>query len=149
MQILGIKNFQGFKIWKYNIVTCFYLTRIRFFLSLNGKSDSPKSSKNSTSGRMIVTRNISARSCVCRIKIFKCLQADSKITLTSSRHQLHLKKTIAYAVIPAYSQRYFQPNDRQKNKKIQPRSDKNIITRKERETFTCKKSLWKCYHRLR
>lgn len=50
-----------------------------------------KKHQNSTS-RIFHANNIPARSYVCCVRLW-CLQAGSKITLTSSRHQIHSKHT--------------------------------------------------------
>ena len=59
----------------------------------------PKSHKNSIS-RMLNANNISAREVMLFVSItLLFLQAGSKITSTSSRHQVHLAKEMTYAVI--------------------------------------------------
>ena len=45
---------------------------------------------------------------VCHFRAY-CPQTGSKITLTPSRHQLHLKTDMSYPVIEEYSQEYFEP----------------------------------------
>lgn len=45
---------------------------------------------------------------VCHFRAY-CPQTGSKITLTASRHQLHLKTDMSYPVIEEYSQEYFEP----------------------------------------
>ena len=47
---------------------------------------------------MFHASNISAKNYVRHLKL-KCLQAGSKITLTPSRHQMHSKTEMSYAVI--------------------------------------------------
>jgi len=69
-----------------------------------------------------------------------CLQADSKITLTPSRHQIHSKAEMRYATLgwKYFSQKYFQPKiGRKLSIYLASAENKNILIKKFVGAFKC------------
>ena len=68
-----------------NINIFIFLTKSYKIPLFSKRQNMPKSNKNSTS-RQFDDNNVSARNCVCHIRL-KCLRAGCKITLTPSSHK--------------------------------------------------------------